>query len=393
MDKTFNFTARYKIPLLLLILIGISGMAAALFFTHDHGTRFWSNFHMNTVYIIMISLAGMVFLALHALGTSGWQTSIQRIPEAMMMFLPAGLVLMLIVLAGMWFNLHHIFHWVHPDPGDEVLQLKKAYLNVPFFSIRTFIYLGGWIFFARWWRINSLRQDRDADLKYFKRTNTVAGIFMVFFAITSSMAAWDWLMSIDPDWFSTLFGWYVFAGLLVSGTAMIILIVIVLRAFGYLPHVNREHLHDLGKYLFAFSILWTYLWFSQYMLIWYGNIPEETVYFVERLKEYNLLFFLNITVNFSVPLLGLMTRNSKRIPVILALIAIAVFIGHWIDFYLMVMPGSAGANAKIGFIEIAMTLGFLGFFLWIVFRALAKANLVPSNHPFYKESLEYHTQY
>ncbi len=393
MNTKFNFTIRYKIPLLILIVIGLASVVASLFFSHDHGMRFWTNFHMNTVYIIFISLAGMVFLAIHSLGTSGWQTSIQRIPEAMAMFLPVGLALMLIVLIGMWFNLHHIFHWTHPEPGDTILELKKAYLNIPFFSIRTLFYLGGWIFLTRWWRNNSLRQDANADLKYFRKTNTIAGIFIVFFAITSSMAAWDWLMSIDPHWFSTLYGWYVFSGLLVSGTAMIILIVLVLRASGYMPHVNKEHLHDLGKYLFAFSILWAYLWFSQYMLIWYGNIPEETVYFVERLEGFNTLFFINVGVNFFVPFLALMTRNSKRIPIVLAFTAVVVLAGHWIDFYLMVMPGSAGASSKIGFIEIGMTLGYLGLFLWIVFRVLAKANLVPENHPFFKESLEYHTNY
>lgn len=390
---TFNFNNRFKIPLLILMLTGLASIIVSLFFTHDHGIRFWANFHMNTVYITFISLAGMVFLAIHSLGTSGWQTSIQRIPEAMTTFLPAGLVFMMIILIGMWFNLHHIFHWIHPEEGDKVLELKKAYLNVPFFSIRSLIYLGGWILLARWWRINSLRQDNDPDLKYFRKTNIASGVFIVFFAITSSMAAWDWLMSLDPHWFSTLFGWYVFSGLLVSGTAVIILLVVILHATGYLPHINKEHLHDLGKYLFAFSVLWAYLWFSQYMLIWYGNLPEETAYFVERLKGFNTLFLINVGVNFVVPFLGLMTRNSKRIPIVLMLVSLVVLAGHWIDFYLLVMPDTAGEAATIGFVEVGMTLGFLGLFLWIVFRALARANLVPANHPYFKESLEYHTNY
>lgn len=393
MNSKFSFNSKYKIPLVILIFTGLLAIVVSLFFSNDHGERFWTNFHMNNVYLILISLSGLVFIALHSLGNSGWQTSIQRIPEAMAFFLPIGLILMLIILAGMWFDLHHIFHWTHPEPGDTILELKKTYLNIPFFSIRTIFYLGGWIFFAWWWRKNSLQQDFDADLKYYRRTNTIAGIFMVFFAITSSMASWDWLMSVDPHWFSTLYGWYVFSGLLVSGTAIIILLVLLLKAGGYLPHVNKEHLHDLGKYLFAFSILWAYLWFSQYMLIWYGNIPEETVYFVERLDYFNTLFFVNIGVNFCAPFLGLMTRNSKRIPIILALVSMVVFIGHWLDFYLMVVPGTMGTSAKIGFIEIGMTLGYLGLFFWVVFRSLTKANLVPVNHPYFKESLEYHTQY
>ena len=390
MDPKFSFSLRYKV---LIILIAIGFIAAIIaFMEHDHGARFWSNFHMNTVYYIIIGLSGMVFLAIHSLGMSGWHTVLQRVPEAMSMFLPAGGILMLITLSGLWFNFHHVFHWVHPE-GDPVLEMKKAYLNVPFFTIRTFIYLGGWIFFSQWWRKISLQQDLNADLKYFRKTNIIAGIFIVFFAVTSSMSAWDWLMSIDPHWFSTLFGWYVFAGLLVSGTAVLILLVIFLKKAGYLPDINAEHLHDLGKYLFAFSILWTYLWFSQYMLIWYGNIPEETVYFVQRLGEFRTLFLVNVGINFAVPFLALMTRNSKRIPVILGLVALVAIGGHWIDFYLMVMPGSLGNKATIGFVEIGMTAGFAGLFLWVIFRALTRAKLVPENHPYLKESYEYHTQY
>ncbi|MBA7517079.1 hypothetical protein ES705_09129 [subsurface metagenome] len=392
MELKFKFSWKFKIPLLILIIIGIVAAISSVVIYHDHGSRFWTNFLMNNVYSVFIALCGLVFLSIHSLGMSGWQTSIQRIPEAMSMYLPIGGLLMLILLIGTWFGFHHLFHWVHPE-GDAILEMKKAYLNVPFFSIRTVIYLGGWIFFAWWWRKTSLKQDTDPDLKYFRKTNTIAGIFIVFFAITSSMASWDWLMSLDPHWFSTLFGWYIFSGLLVSGTAVIILLVMLLKKTGYLPHVNKEHLHDLGKYLFAFSMLWTYLWFSQYMLIWYGNIPEETVYFVQRLENFNSLFFINVAVNFALPFLVLMTRNSKRTPLLLVFTSLVLLGGHWIDFYLLVMPGTLGAKADIGFVEIGMTLGFIGLFLWVVLRALSKAKIIPVNHPYLRESSHYHTQY
>lgn len=167
----------------------------------------------------------------------------------------------------------------------------------------------------------------------------------------------------------------------------------LLKKTGFMPHVNKEHMHDLGKYLFAFSVLWMYLWFSQYMLIWYGNIPEETVYFIQRLEGFNTLFFVNLTLNFAFPFLVLMTRNSKRTPIILVFTSVVLLIGHWIDFYLMVMPGTMGAKAQIGFIEIGMTLGFIGLFLLVVLNAITKANLIPLNHPYLKESYHYHTQY
>jgi hypothetical protein len=392
MESRFRFSLKYKIPVLILLATGVVAMAIALFTEHDHGARFWSNLLLNNVFSIFIAVCGMVFLAIHSLGMSGWQTVIQRIPEAMSMFLPVGGVLMLIILAGTWFDLHHLYHWVHPH-GDRILEMKTAYLNIPFFSVRTIIYLSAWIALSMWWRKNSLAYDADNDLKYFKRMTRISGVFIVVFAVTSSMAAWDWLMSIDPHWFSTLFGWYVFSGLLVSGMSVIILLTLLLKKNGYLPQVNKEHLHDLGKYLFGFSILWMYLWFSQYMLIWYGNIPEETIYFVQRLKEYNTLFFVNLAVNFGFPFLALMTRNSKRIPIVLVIAALVTLTGHWIDFYLMIMPGTMGDAAQIGFIEIGMTLGFAGLFLLIVFRSFSKASIIPVNHPYLKESFEYHTQY
>ena len=161
-----------------------------------------------------------------------------------------------------------------------------------------------------------------------------------------------------------------------------------------MSHINKEHIHDLGKYLFGFSIFWTYLWFSQYMLIWYGNIPEETVYFYERHQHFNTIFFVNLILNFAVPLLGLMTRNSKRGAAILLPVAAVVFIGHWIDLYQLIMPGAVGSEkAGIGIPEIGITIGYAGLFLLVVFRSLAKAPLVPENHPFFKESFDYHTQY
>lgn len=393
MESNFKFTARYKIPLVILMAIGLVAIAVALFVEHDHGTRFWSNFLLNNIYSLFIALCGMVFLAIHTLGMSGWQATIQRIPEAIMMYIPVGSVLMMIIVIGLWFDAHHLYHWVHPEPDDVVLISKKAYLNVPFFSARTVVYLLAWSLLIYWWRNNSLAFDADGDLARFKRMMTIAGVFIVVFAVTSSMSAWDWLMSIDPHWFSTLYGWYVFSGLLVSGIAVIILLTLLLRRAGYLPQVNAEHLHDLGKYLFAFSVLWTYLWFSQYMLIWYSNIPEETIYFVQRLEQYNTLFFVNVGVNFLFPFLALMTRNSKRIPIVLVVVSLVALAGHWIDYFLMVMPGIVGDGASIGFVEIGMSLGYAGLFLFVVFRALGKANIIPVNHPYLKESYEYHTQY
>ena len=236
--------------------------------------------------------------------------------------------------------------------------------------------------------------DVKGDMKYFNKMRTLSAIFIVTYAITSVVSSWDWLMSLDPHWFSTLYGWYVFSSMLASGFAMLILILYLLKRMGYMQHVNDEHMHDLGKYLFGFSIFWAYLWFSQYMLIWYANIPEETVYFYVRHKYFSDVFYINLILNFVVPFLLLMTRKSKRVFGMLVPVSIIVIIGHWFDLYMMIMPGAVGGEASgFGIVEIGLTIGFLGLFGLITFHALTKAPLAPKNHPYFKESMDYHTHY
>ncbi|MBO3273541.1 quinol:cytochrome C oxidoreductase, partial [Hymenobacter defluvii] len=219
-------------------------------------------------------------------------------------------------------------------------------------------------------------------------------LFLVLFAVTESMSAWDWVMSIDTHWYSTMFGWYVFASWWVSGIAAITLCTIFLKQAGYLRFVNASHLHDLGKFMFGFSIFWTYIWFSQFMLIWYANIPEESVYFNQRLggfdNAYTGLFFFNLVINFAFPFLVMMTRDAKRQMIMLKIVSIAILIGHWFDFYLMIMPATMQGNN--GFIiEIGTALVFLGSFLLLMTKRLSQASLVPVNHPFLDESIHHTT--
>lgn len=386
MKNTFVFKKNLKILQLAFIVIGLIALATGIFSHEIHSHRIWANILLNNFYFLAIALGALVFVAVHIMADSGWHVSIVRIPEAMSMYIPVGAVLMILILIGA----HDIYHWTHTEHLDEVLLHKKPYLNMPFFSIRMLVYLVGWVFFA--WKIRqlSIKNDIMADQKYFRLSKTYASLFVVFFAITSSTSAWDWLMSIDAHWFSTLYGWYIFSSLFVSAIAIIILIVVGLKATGYLPHVNDEHLHDLGKYLFSFSIFWAYLWFSQFMLIWYSNIPEETIYYVYRLEHFKGLFYLNLILNFFTPFLILMTRRSKRKLALLSIAAIIIFIGHWVDMYVAIMPGSVGhEEAAIGFLEVGLTVGYIGLFSFIILKALSRVSLVPENHPFYKESLEY----
>ena len=219
-----------------------------------------------------------------------------------------------------------------------------------------------------------------------------SAIFLVFFAVSSSIGAWDWVMSIDTHWFSTLFGWYLFSSWFVAGLAAMTLLTILLKEMGYLEVVNVNHIHDMGKYVFAFSIFWTYLWFSQFLLIYYANIPEESVYFVERLhsETYGMFFYLNLILNFFLPFFVLMTRDSKRHSIFLKLVCTLVIFGHWMDIFLMVQPGVLGINGGIGFMEIGMLILYASVVGFVVLIGLSKQNLVSKNHPMLEESYHHH---
>ena len=215
-------------------------------------------------------------------------------------------------------------------------------------------------------------------------------IFIVFAAITTSTGAWDWIMSIDTHWFSTLFGWYSFASFFVSACAVIAIITIHLKYSGYLDNVNENHMHDFGRYLLAFSIFWTYLWFAQYMLIWYSNIPEEVTYYAIRFESYHILIIIALLLNFVTPMLLIQDRAAKRLKGQVLFVAILILLGHFIDVFVMIMPGTVGTHWHLGFVEIGTFLGYIGFFTFIVLNTLSKAPLSQKNHPMLIESEHHH---
>ncbi len=392
MDKlTFVLKKNVVTVFVVMIAVGLLSMAVA-FLTGAGGNRIAANLLLNNYYFLSMGLIGLFFVTVHTVAQSGWQMGVQRVGEAMSGFIPVGggLLLVFFVLGG----LHALYPWTHEDHLDEILLKKVAYLNVPFFYVRLIVFIAAWSLIAHYVRKFSLEFDRLGDMTYFKKMITLSAVFLVVYAVTSVVSAWDWLMSLDPHWFSTLYGWYVFSSMLASGFAMMILILYVLKRMGYMQHVNDEHLHDLGKYLFGFSIFWAYLWFSQYMLIWYANMPEETIYFMVRHKYFTEVFYINLILNFVIPFLLLMTRKSKRVFSVLMPVSVIVIIGHWFDLYMMIMPGAVGGEQSgFGLAEIGAFVGFLGAFGLVTFWTLSKAPLAPVNHPYYKESMEYHTHY
>jgi hypothetical protein len=385
MDEQFIFKKQYRNILALAVLAGLLVSLAAVFLFKPDASRVWANVLLNNQYFLGIALGGAFFLAVHRIAWSGWHTALQRLPESMTTFLPIAFGLMLLVFFGM----HDLYHWSHFEGHDAVLEGKKAWLNVPFFFIRMVLYFAGWIALTWMMRKNTDSLMDSADLKFHNRRKVYAGLFLVFYALTVSASSWDWLMSIDAHWFSTIFGWYVFIGMFVTSVAFIILLIWFLKRGGYLSFIRTDHIHDLGKFLFGFSIFWTYLWFSQYLLIWYGHIPEETTYFIQRHEGFQLIFYLNLGLNFIIPFFALMKLKSKRQLNWLALIAAIVMLGHWIDYYQMIMPGAAGEDARIGVLEFSMTILYAGLFLFVVFRSLASKPLIVRNDPFLEESLHY----
>ena len=385
MDENFIFSNRIRNILGITIVSGLLLTVAAIFLFKPDPSRIWANVLLNNQLFLGIALGGAFFLSVHRIAWSGWHTALQRIPEALTTYLPVAFLLMLLVFFGM----KDLYHWSHTDLHDPLLEGKSAWLNIPFFFIRMVLYFAGWILLTRGMRKNTNALMNSEDIKFHNRRKVFAGLFLVFFAITVSTSSWDWIMSIDAHWYSTIFGWYVFIGMFVTSLAFMILLIWFLKRAGYLAFIRVDHMHDLGKMLFAFSIFWTYLWFSQYLLIWYGHIPEETTYFIQRQESFRILFFLNIGLNFLIPFFGLMKLDLKRKLNWLAVVAGVVLIGHWVDYFQMIMPGAVGEYAGIGILEIAMTASYAGVFLFVVLRMLASKPLLVRNDPFLEESLHY----
>jgi hypothetical protein len=273
---------------------------------------------------------------------------------------------------------------------DKLIQAKAGWLNKSAFLIRGLIFIGGWSLYRYFSRKFSLAQDLANDNKNFKKNFQISAGFLVFYIYTESMMSWDWIMSVDPHWFSTLFGWYVFASMIVSGITTIALMTIYLKSKGYMKFVNDSHLHDLAKYMFGFSVFWAYLWFSQFMLIWYANIPEEVTYFVTRIEDYPIPFFTMFALNFIFPFLVLMNSNYKRIPWFIVMAGIIILIGHYMDVYNMIMPATVGDRWGFGLPEISALALFAGLFIILVFYSLSKAPLLEKRNPFIKESENFH---
>jgi len=389
------------------ILLGVGGLAFVLGvvflgMSKDElaQTRFWSVLLQNSTFFLLVVNASMFFICVTTLAMGGWQMAFRRVPEAISSVVPVFSILALLVFVGIIFgHKHSIYHWLDKDhvAQDPILKGKAAFLNPTFFMVWTIITLVLWSFVGAKMRKLSSQADENMDQEASKKfiwNNTVwAAVFIVFFALTvASTIPWLWLMSIDAHWYSTMYSWYTFASTFVAGMSLVAIFVVYLKNQDYLEYVSEEHLHDLGKFMFAFSVFWTYLWYSQFMLIWYANIPEETIYFKPRMQgAYRGIFFLNLIINFVLPFLLLMRRGSKRNYTTMTFVAVLIILGHWVDFYQMVMPGTMHEHYSLGWFEFGILIFYAGLIMYFVGRGLSKKPLLAVHHPFVKESLIHHT--
>jgi hypothetical protein len=357
----------------------IAAVAIVVGLTSD-ATRLWSDLLIDAFFVLAAALGGLTFIAMHHLSGAAWSFGLRRIAEALTSALPIATVMML----ALYFGRGSLYPWAAVEaPHAEAVGVHASpYFAVPFVFARMALFLAVWTGLAALIRRSSARQDESADPIHHRRGVRYAAIFAVVFAWSFSLAAVDWLLSLDPRWSSTIFGVYVFAGVLVEGCAAIALVAVLLHERGHLAYVvNANHFHDLGKLLFAFTTFWAYIWLSQYLLIWYGNMPDEASYYQIRTESGWLVWFVaNLAVNWIVPFVTLLPRAAKRNPSILKRVAILILIGRWLDLYLLVAPQTMKAPT-FGFLELALAAGYVGITWHVVSASLARHPLVVGHDP------------
>jgi hypothetical protein len=390
MKEQIIISRNFRIITLVLMAIGVITFIFGLL--SDPKTT-WANYLVVNYYFLSLAIGGVFFFVLQSISQSGWASAFQRVSEAMMSYIPfAGIFFLLL-----WFGVSDIYHWSDKEAValDPVLQHKAVFLNVPFFMARLIIYFVLWVIFVRKLRSISLSgdladpSDINGILGLFNKSELFSKIFIFILAITVSLAAFDWIMSIDAHWYSTIFAFKNIASAFLHGVSILTLIVFILHRKGYFPFLNKYHIHDFARYIFMFSIIWGYFWFAQFMIIWYGNIPEETgYYFIRWQGGWKVMFFLEIILNWAVPFMVLLPVKASRNPTLILIVIFCLIIGQYIDIFVQVIPGTTGL-LRFGWIEAGLFIGFAGLFAFTVATALSKAKLIPSNHPYLGESLEH----
>lgn len=366
---------------------------------HQINNQPLSAIHFMVVFAFGVGCCVLFFYSIQHAAHAGWSIIVTRVMEAIASFIPFVGIILLIIAGLNIAHIGHLFHWMDPslkDPNspnyDIITVEKSSFLNENFYAIRNLIYVLGASFFAWKLRKQSKKVDETKskrEYQLFYRWNVG---YIAFFGFASAAWGWDWLMSIDHHWYSTMYVWYAMVSCLASAVAVIILISVYLKKNNFLPEFNDNHLHDLGKFLFATSMLWTYTWFCQFMLYWYANVPEEVNYFFGRFEYYAPTFLPMLIFNFLIPLAVMVSSSIKRNYKVVTTIAVIVLIGHIIDYFNMVMPGTVGpywTNSSMLFLTLGSILFVIGLFIFVVMSSLSKLKLIPVGNPFLHESKIY----
>ena len=380
----------FKIITAILIIIGVCTFIFGLL---SNPRLTWADYLIVNYYFLSLAMGAVFFFVIQSISQSGWAAAFQRIAEAMMSYVPFASIFFLLL----YFGVNDLYLWAHKEivTPDAILQHRSSFLNVPFFFLRIIIYFILWSLFIRKLRSISLKGDLidPADtggiLTLFRKSELYSKILLFILAITFCLSAFDWIMSIDLNWYSTIFALKNLVAAFLHGVSVLSLIVFILHKRGYFPFLNKYHLHDFARYIFMLSIVWGYFWFAQFMIIWYGNIPEETGYYYIRWQQgWKILFFLEIILNWAIPFLILLPVKASRSMTAIVVVIIGLIIGQYIDLFTQVKPGTTGVP-EFGWIEAGLFLGFAGLFALVVAITLSKANLIPRNHPYLEESLDH----
>jgi len=373
------------------VLLGLGLILGAIAFFVDH-SRAVFNYLIAFTFMISIGVGALFLIALEYVAGADWSVPIRRVVE----FFAAVTPLLALLVIPLLFNIGELFHWSHPDAvaEDKILQGKAPYLNVTFFIIRVFVLIGLWSLFYFFFIRNSKKQDATKNQKLTTINIRLSAVFIPVFAVTLSIAAIDWLMSIEPHWFSTIFGVYFFAGTVLAALAAVTFATVLLKENGYLhPAMTNDHLFSLGALLFAFVNFWGYIAFSQYMLIWYADLPEETFWFLHRWEgSWAIISIGLIIVQFLVPYIALVTQPSKMNPKRLKFISIWILFAHLYDIFWLVMPEMEELYGGYIFswIDFVFPIAVAGLLILVFNFRAKKENMVPIGDPKLQRGLDFH---
>jgi hypothetical protein len=368
--------------------LGVAGLVLSMVGYFLEPERFYYSYLTAFAYWTTLTLGALFFTMLHHVTGAKWSVVLRRGAEALSMSLPWLFIFFLPIIAG----IHPLYHWSHADAvaHDPILEAKASYLNTTFFIIRGIMYFGIWSALALLLNKHSLAQDQDGDEAHTVRLRQVSAVGIVLFALTVTFAAFDWLMSLDPHWYSTIFGVFLFVSGFLVATACLTVFYVFFRKQGILADtVGIRHIQDLGRLLFAFTVFWAYIGGSQYFLIWYANIPEETVFYLHRWEGgWKLVSLLIIILHFLVPFAALTFFASKRNTRVLGVVAGLLMAMHYVNIYWLVIPTIAATDAMFSWIDLATLVGMGGILMWLFLERFRRNPVIPLHDPDLPESIK-----